>query len=412
VKNVLAILLAGSQGRRMDILCQTRPKPILPIGGTFRVIDYTLSNCVNSRCENIAVLVDHLREEMARYLMLWHEMNLHPVRFRILAPRFGSYLGTADAVYQNLNFIEQSGAEHVLILAGDHVYRMDYRRMLAFHERKDASATVGVVPLPAGQAHRFGIVYTAADGQVTGFEEKPPFARSNLTSMGIYLFKKDVLLRYLAEDAANTDSRHDFGYAIMPHLTGTNRIFAYLFKDYWRDIGTTEAYYKANLELLNHRPSSKKKPGNQPMFSVSKDHPVSQSQPGTVYNSIVSPGCVIKGRVENSVLSPGVWVDEQAVVRNSLLMENATVGFHSVVENTIADEDVHIGEYCYIGFGVTAYEADKRITVLGKQARVPPHTAVRCGCTVMPGIGREDFEATVISSGSNIARWERAAQTS
>lgn len=411
MKKVLAVILAGGQGKRMDILCRTRPKPILPFGGRFRVIDYTLSNCLNSRLDSIAVLVDHLRQEMAHYLVHWQGVNRHPGRFHILAPCSGSYLGTADAAYQNLNFIEQSGAEHVLILAGDHVYQMDYRRMLAFHERSNAEATVGVVPLPPGEAHRFGIVHTDAEKKVTGFEEKPPFARSNLASMGIYLFKKDVLLRHLAEDAANPASRHDFGYSIMPRLSRTDRVFAYLFKDYWRDIGTTKAYYKANMELLNHKAALKTN-GNWPVFSVIKNGSEEQSQPGIVHNSIVSPGCVIKGRVENSILSPGVWIDEQAVVRNSVLMENATVGFHSMVENTIADDEVQIGEYCYIGFGGMGYEVGKEFTILAKQAIVPRRTAVRCGCTVLPGMSRDDFEVTTISSGMTIGSRERAAQTS
>ncbi len=401
MNKVLAIVLAGGQGRRMDVLCRTRPKPGLPFEGMFRVIDYTLSNCVNSRVSTIAALVDHLREEMTGYLTQWHAANSRFKQFHILPPRSGSYRGTADAAFQNLDLIAQSGAEHILVLAGDHVYRMDYGRMLAFHEKSRADATVGVVPLPPGEAHRFGIVHANAGGRITGFEEKPPFARSNLASMGIYLFKKDVLLKHLVQDAANPASRHDFGYAIMPQLIKTEQAFAYQFKEYWRDIGTTEAYYEANMELLPDHRAAVKMDGNRPLYSVRNHHTAaSQVQPGTVHNSIISPGCVIMGRVENSVLSPGVWVDEQAVVRNSVLMENVSVGFHSLVENTIADENAQIGEYCYVGFGGTGNEPEREITILGKESTVPPHTAVRRRCVVLPGARGNDFEAGTVSSGA------------
>ena len=408
MKKVVAMILAGGRGKRMDILCHARPKPALPFGGRFRVIDYTLSNCLNSRIDSIAVLVDHLREEMARYLTDWYGQNSRPRFFHILPPGSGSYRGTADAVYQNRHFLERSGAELVLVLAGDHVYQMDYRQMLAFHQKSKAVATVGVVPLPPGEAHRFGIVHTGEHGRITGFEEKPRFARSNLASMGIYLFNKEALLQHLAEDAANPDSPHDFGYAIMPNMSRAGRVFAYQFKDYWQDIGTTEAYYEASMGLLSSKSTLKM---DRPWQIFSGDNhrsAVAEPQVGTVLNSIISPGCVVRGRVENSILSPGVWVDDQAVVRNSVLMDNVSVGFHSVVEQTIADEDVQIGSYCFIGFGDNG--TGRGITLLGEGVTVPPHTAVGRGCTILPGVKPDDFTAGAVLPGRVIGKGERALQ--
>jgi len=400
MNNVTAMVLAGGRGKRMDVLCQHRPKPILPFGGMYRVIDYSLSNCVNSRIENVAALVDHLREEMTHYLIRWHGVNLRAKQFRVLAPRSGSYLGTADALYQNLDYIEKSGAELILVLAGDHVYQMDYRKMVAFHQKTKADVTVGVMPVPSHEVYRFGMVHTDAQGKITGFEEKPQVSRTDLASMGIYVFNKDTLLRHLIEDAANPASPHDFGYAILPRMCKKDKVYGYRFKDYWQDIGTTESYYEANMGLLNTRAALRIN-GEGTIFTADNTpFDIRGSQSGVVHNSIISPGCVIKGRVENSVLSPGVWVDEQAVVRNSVLMGNVSIGFHSMVEHAIVDDEVQVGAYCLIGFSGNAALEGNGITLLGKGATVPPHTAIGRGCTILPHVNAVDFRSKVVLPGS------------
>jgi glucose-1-phosphate adenylyltransferase len=352
----------------MDILCQARPKPALPFAGRFKVIDFSLSNCVYFGIDDIAVLTDYQRSHLADYLEQWSLANAKSTGLRTLEPGNGSYEGTADAVYQSLGYLAERGVERVLILAGDHVYKLNYNGMLAFHQRVNADVTVAVTPVPIEQAHRFGTVNLATDGRILGFQEKSPAPQSNLASMGIYVFNKDILAERLTEDASDRGSQHDFGYSILPRMVKQDRVFAYMFDGYWQDIGTVGAYYEANLELIRVQPS----------FSLDGKFPVLTFEPrllpsrldkqANIRNSLVSPGCVIRGRVENSILSPGVWVGEEAVVRGSVIMGGVSIARHSLVDHCVLDEGVNIGEFCNIGDGC--------ITVLGKGVAIPPKTSV------------------------------------
>lgn len=401
-KKCTALILAGGRGKRMNILCELRPKPALPFAGGFRVIDFSTSNCIHSRIDNVAVLVDYRRQEMTAYLSGWKKEHGHRTRLNILEPGDGSYAGTADAVYQHLHYLKRQNTDTVLVLAGDHVYKMDYRRMIDFHHKMKADATVGIVRVPAEETHRFGTVELDSEGRIKEFKEKSSVARSNVASMGIYVFNKDRLARRLSEDAAIAGSLHDFGYNILPHMIKTDRVFAYEFKGYWHDIGTVEAYYEANMELL----------APQPRFSLDSDWPVlgnssiltrgRASQNGSVVNSIISPGCIIEGRVENSILSPGVYVAPQALVRNSVIMAGTSIGFHSIVDGCITDEQVNIGKYCYIGFGAALRPGNEAITVLGKNVTVPDRTAIGRNSSVRPGLGPEAFDTRMIPSGTTL----------
>ena len=392
----VALILAGGRGKRMDILCHLRPKPALPFAGTFRVIDFTSSNCVHSQIADIGVLIDYQRAGMAEYLRQWHSANGGATNLCVLPPRVGSYAGTADAVYQNLDYLEKQGSDTVLILAGDHIYKMDYHKMITFHHMMKADATVGVVRVPIEETHRFGTVTVDAQNRITEFVEKSPMSQSNLASMGIYVFNKDLLARRLSEDARELGSRHDFGYSILPRMVKADRVFAYEFNGYWHDIGTVEAYYEANMELL--RP--------QPRFSLDSDWPILSdrgilpvrraSGEGSIVNSLVGPGCVIKGYVENSVLSPGTYVAEKAIVRNSVVMAQASIGNSSVVEGCILDEGVTIGEFSHIGVGTTPLAAKGDVTVLGKEVTVPSHTVITRNCRILPHTGSVDFVTNVI----------------
>lgn len=370
---VLAMILAGGRGKRMDILCHERPKPTLPFAGQYRVIDFALSNCIHSRIGNIAVVIDYQRWRMAEYLRNWCLMNGNPDSFHILQPEVGSFSGTADAIYQNIDFLQKQKADTVLILAGDHVYKMDYRQMLAFHQQSMADVTVGIVPIPIEQSYRFGIVTTDAEGRIVSFVEKPRMPlRSNLASMGIYIFDKQVLIKCLIEDAALPDSPHDFGYAIIPKMLQRNKACAYQFSGYWQDIGTKEAYYEANMELTHQQPSLSLD-GSWPILTAGIAAPRgSDSQQGNIRNSFISPGCVVHGEVENSILSPDVRVEKQAVVRNSILMANVLVGYQSVIDHCILDEDVNVGEFCHLGY----IPESEEVIVVGKGASVPSGTAV------------------------------------
>jgi glucose-1-phosphate adenylyltransferase len=275
---------------------------------------------------------------------------------------------------------------------------MDYRAMADYHREVKADATVSVIPIPLDQAHRFGILTTDSHGRIENFVEKPTIPESNLASMGVYIFNKDVLIERLEEDAAKRESPHDFGYAIIPSMIRRDRVFAYCFNGYWRDIGTKQAYFSANMGLI----------GSIANFSMNSAWPVytgEQStlparkfEQGSIKNSIVSPGCVIKGLVENSILSPGVWIEEQAEVKNSILMANTFVGYHSMVNRSILDEGVNISKYCYIGFGASAGHDD--ITLLGEDVSVPSHTAIGSNCRVLPHTHPRDFTASMVPSGT------------
>jgi len=398
-KTIAAFILAGGRGKRMDILCHLRPKPALPFAGRFRVIDFTLSNCVHSQISSMAALVDYQRVDMTQYLKRWHLANSRAGSLSVLQPKIGSYAGTADAVYQNLNHVEREGADAVLILAGDHVYKMDYRNMLAFHEKVGADATVGVIRVPIEQASRFGTLATDSEGRIREFVEKSSRPESNLASMGIYVFNKDILAERLLEDAREPKSPHDFGYAILPGMVRRDRVFAYEFSGYWQDIGTVEAYYEANMELL----------GVQPRFSLDSNWPIltengtpftEMPRQGSIVNSLVSPGCLIKGHVQNSILSPGVCVEDKAEVWDSVIMPNVTIDYHSVVDRCILDEGVQVGKFCYIGFGGRLLPGDWDITVLGKEVTVPSGTAIGRKCRVLPRVGIDEFSTSLVHSGS------------
>ncbi|MDP2730540.1 MAG: glucose-1-phosphate adenylyltransferase family protein [Dehalococcoidales bacterium] len=398
----LAVVLAGGRGKKMDILCHTRPKPTLPFAAGFRIVDFSLSNCVHSGIKNIAVLTDYQRLYMAHYFNQWKLANGSSLIFDILEPQKGSYKGTADAVYQNLDYLRKHDAEAILILAGDHVYKMDYRKMLTFHEKVKADVTLGVVTVPIEETCRFSTVRVAPDSRITDFVEKSGSSQSNLASMGIYLFNKQVLIKRLSEDAARPDSPHDFGYAILPEMMRRDKVFAYQFKGYWQDIDTKKAYYDANMEFIKPQPSFSLN-SHWNVLSVKQDLlSVMKPNRGVIENSLVSPGCIVKGRVENSILSPGVRVEEQAVVRNSILMSDVSVGYHSMVDRCILDEGVDIGRYCYIGFGTGLSSEAQGITVIGKDATIPEHTAIGRDCTVLPKVQPADFRGSAVPSGSTL----------
>lgn len=401
-KKEVALILAGGRGKRMDILCDLRPKPALPFAGSFRVIDFSMSNCVHSRIADIGVLVDYKRESMADYLVRWHTVNGGATHLHILPPEVGSYAGTADAVYQNLDYLERQGAETVLVLSGDHIYKMDYRPMMLFHHLMRADVTLGVVPVPMAETHRFGTVTVDACGRVMEFREKSSMARSNLVSMGVYIFNLDRLARRLREDAGEPGSLHDFGYNILPRMVKTDRVFTYEFKGYWLDIGTVKAYYDANMELLTPRPRFSLN-SNWPVLGENHTLPAGWTgQEGNVVNSLISPGCVIRGRVENSVLSPGVSVAPQALVRNSIIMAGASIGYHTIVDGCILDEKVNIGNFCYVGFGAGLLAGNAEITVLGKDVTVPDRTAIGRQCRVRPGLGPAAFDTRLVPSGTEM----------
>jgi len=383
MERMLAAILAGGKGTRMDVFCQVRSKPALPFAGKYSFIDFCLSNCVHSQISDIAILVDYQRAHLTSYLERWQNDNSTKNAFDILEPSGNNfYSGSTNAIYQNLEYLRRQPASRVLIMPSDHAYKMDYRKMLEFHDKSKADITVGVVPVPIEEAHRFGTLTLGENGYVTEYVEKPDIPKSNLVSMGIYIFNKDVLIQRIIEDAEQAASVHDFGYSIIPGMVGRDRVYGYKYDDFWRDIGTIDAYYDTSMELTGNKPPFSLN-GTWPILTCENNEPVKKYPSSVIENSIISPGCVIKGRVENSILSPGVQVDEHAVVKNSILMSNVCVGTRSVVDACIADEEVHVGEFCYVGFG-SNYGRTAEYTLLGKGASIASHTAIARGCKVMP----------------------------
>jgi len=424
MEGVLAIILAGGRGDRLSILAQERSKPALPFAGKYRIIDFTLSNCVNSGIRNVALLTQYQPLSLIDHIGVgapW-DLDRSGNSVRVLQAHLtrdggGWYKGTADAVYQNLEYIEEQGAELVLILSGDHVYTMDYSDMLKFHQETQADVTLAVTPFPEGELERFGTVMVDEVGRVTDFHEKVKEPKSNLVSMGVYLFKKDILQNVLEEDARGMTSEHDFGCDVIPSIVVKGRVCAYNFGGYWRDIGTVLAYWQANRELFKMSPSPLFD-ADWPIHTKEEERPSAiVSERADVIDSLISNGCVIEGRVEHSILSPGVTVLEGATVEDSIILSDSTVGPHSVVNYSILDKEVVVEAGCHIGFG-DDFRINRRepevlnsgITIVGKRAKVPPGVRIGHNCIIGCGVVEEDFSASEIKSGETIRPKRRSSR--
>jgi glucose-1-phosphate adenylyltransferase len=402
VDNTLTMILAGGRCKRMEIFCRHKAKSAISFAGNSRVIDFTLSNCVHSENKNIAVLADYHRISMAIYLNRWVAANCNSRTFHVLEPKYGTYVGNADAVYQNIDFLKKNSSDLILIVAGDMIYRMDYRKILLHHRESGADVTISTTRVPIEQASRFGVVNLDNNSRVTSFLEKPEIPQSNIASMSIYVFNKQLLIENLIEDAAIASSPHDFGHAILPRMVRQNNVSAYSFSGYWRDIGTPQGYYEANMEVLPEASTFLNNDAWPLLTEPDRLEDPRITLQGNVQNSIISHGCVVKGQVLNSVLAPGVWVEEEAVVRDSVVMGNSFIGYHSVVDHCVLSEGVNIGRLCYLGFGGSVSPGEG-VTVLGDQVTVPPHTAIGRNCKILPHTSLSDFTRKVIPSESVIA---------
>ena len=347
------MILAGGQGSRLKALTKNIAKPAVPFGGKYRIIDFPLSNCSNSGIEKVGVLTQYRPLELHNYLgsgSAW-DLDRNGGGVFILPPYAREkgadwYSGTADAIYQNMNFIDLSDPEYVLILSGDHIYTMDYSWMLESHKMNKADATIGVFEVPWEEAPRFGIMNTdTSTGRIMEFEEKPPQPKSNLASMGIYIFTKDFLKKYLEEDAVNESSSHDFGKDLIPKMLADGaRLFSYAFDGYWKDVGTIESLWQANMDLLQ----------DEPPFDLNGDWKVYSSNPSmpphyvgpeaSVKNSMISEGSMVLGEVENSIIFPGVRIGKGAKVTNSVILPATRIGANAVVDHAIIAQDCNITE--------------------------------------------------------------------
>jgi glucose-1-phosphate adenylyltransferase len=370
MKKIMAIVLAGGRGQRMGVLCQDRSKPLLPFGQG-KVIDFTLSNCLNSSVENISVAVDYQKRITADYVKAWGvEHGKHEIA--IWEPSTAGYTGTADAIYQNLDHVRKSAPDEVIILAGDHIYQADYRDILDYHSYYKADVSIFTRPVPIEQASRFGVVKLNGHNRIIDFVEKPAIPSGNMVSMGVYVFKTTVLLEYLERDRSMETSSHDFGNDILPKVIKDKRVLSYLYDGYWRDIGTVEAYFSANMDYLHNRlPVDAAK---WPIMTCGTSfRQLRASNDGKIRNSLVSAGSAIDGRVTNSIIWDNVHIGRNAAVSNSLVLTNTRIGDYSMVDHCVVDEDVVVDKVCRIG---KAGWGNQQITVLGKGARVSQCDAV------------------------------------
>jgi len=420
MQKLLAVILAGGTGERLSVLSQERAKPAVPFAGKYRIIDFALSNCVNSGIHDIIVLTQYQPVSLTEHIGIGAPWGLEPAdrNIRLLQPyltRTGHrdwYKGTADAVYQNLNYITREKSDEVLILGGDHIYKMDFTEMLAFHQENGADVTLAVTPMPEEELFRFGTVIVDEKSRVTSFQEKVNKPPGNLVSMGIYLFNTKILHRWLEAKIG-----HDFGRNIFPRMINNSRIFAYTFKGYWRDIGTVESYWQSNMEILSIEPSYL---GDEhwPIHTREGEWPpIKLGDNARVTSCLISGGCIIDGRVEHSIIAPGVHIAEGAVIKDSIIMENTVIGRHTAVDRCILDKQITIGADSFIGFG-----EDRRpnrlhpdvlssgLTVIGKRAAIPSKYKIGRNCIIFEGVTGNDLPVYRLKSGETVRHKVRSAR--
>ena len=389
-KECIAMLLAGGQGSRLYTLTEKTAKPAVPFGGKYRIIDFTLSNCINSGIDTVGVLTQYQPLVLNEYIGNGQPWDLDRTfgGVMVLPPYQGSksadwYKGTANAIYQNLNFIERYDPDYVVVLSGDHIYKMDYSRMLDFHKQSEADCSIAVIDVPIEQASRFGIMNCAPDSRITEFEEKPAEPKSTKASMGIYIFNKKVLADYLTADEADPNSSKDFGKNIIPAmLRDGKRLFAYEFSGYWKDVGTVSSLWEAHMDLL----------GEEPVFNLydttrGRVFSRSESRPphfigdsAELTNSMITEGCEIYGKVINSVLFGGVYVAPGAVVKDSVIMSDTRVLDGAEVCYSIVDSDTVIGENTKLGKGQKPSRF--KITLIGSGLELRADDEIPAGATV------------------------------
>ncbi|MFA6947974.1 MAG: glucose-1-phosphate adenylyltransferase [Eubacteriales bacterium] len=384
-KECVAMLLAGGQGSRLYTLTEKTAKPAVPFGGKYRIIDFTLSNCINSGINTVGVLTQYQPLVLNEYIGNGQPWDLDRAEGGavVLPPYQGNkkadwYMGTANAIYQNLRFIDRYDPDYVLILSGDHIYKMDYSAMLDFHKKMNADCTIAVIDVPLSEASRFGIMNTEDDGKIYQFEEKPAVPKSTKASMGIYIFSKKKLFDYLIADEADPKSVKDFGKNIIPSMLGAGeKMYAYPFSGYWKDVGTISSLWEANMDLLGDKPVFDIYDRSWRIFSRNYALPPHFAGEGAkIRNSIVTEGCNIYGQVENCVLFNSVTIAPGAVVRDSVIMSGTTIRGGAEVNYSIIDADTEIGAGAVIG---EARDTAKGITVIGSELDIAPGQHIAAG---------------------------------
>ena len=410
----MAVILAGGEGERLSILSQERAKPAVPFGGKYRIIDFTLSNCVNSGIDDVVVLTQYNPRSLNDHIGLGRPWDLdrNTGGVKLLQPYIARgrvaewYRGTADAVLRNLNVIEHTPGDTVLVLAGDHIYKMDYQPFVAAHRRRRADVTIAVRRVPLAEASRMGILALDEHDRVVEWQEKPKQPKSDLASMGVYVFSKRTLRRWLAED------RVDFGANVIPAMLEAGaRVYGYRYNGYWQDVGTIQSYWEANMALLDDDPGLDLYDKDWVIHTRSEERaPAKVGPTAQVHRSLISHGCVIAGTVVNSVLSPGVHVEMGAVVRDSIVMFDSVIRSGAVVDRAILDKEVIIGAGAIVGDGPyddrpNRHEPNRLntgITVVGKRAVVPRGRRIGRNVKVAAAVRVSDFSGRVVRSGESV----------
>ena len=393
-EEMVAMLLAGGKGTRLGVLTKNIAKPAVPFGAEYRLIDFPLSNCSNSGINTVGVLTQYKPLVLNSYIgsgSSW-DLDRNDGGVTVLPPYVkeggGSwYKGTADAIYQNIEFIDLHDPEYVLVLSGDHIYKMDYSEMLNYHKTKNADITIGVLEVPWEETHRFGIMNTNQDQKIIEFQEKPENAKNNLASMGIYIFNWEYLRKYLiAEAEKNDDSAGDFGHNIIPQMMADGlNFYAYTFRDYWKDVGTIKSYWQAHMDLLGEKPALDLQDRNWIIYSVNPNRPPQYlSEDAVVDNTMINKGTQIMGKVKNSVLFFGVKIAQDAVVEDSVILPNTRISSGAKIKNSIIGRNVIIEKDSKIGIEKDKQNEDDelQITVIGDDEVIPESSNIKAGMVV------------------------------
>ena len=424
--NVLTLILAGGRERRLSILAAHRAKPALPFAGKYRIIDFALSNCVNSGLRRVALLTDYRPQSLLDHVGLggpWDLDRRRPNGLFVWQPYRDEYnediyRGTAGAIIQNRRRLLEDDNDVTLVLSGDQIYAMDYRPILAAHAERGADLTIGVVPVPADQVDRFGMVALDADSRVADFQEKPRSTTSTLGSMGLYVFNTKTLLKRLQEDTQDPASSHDIGRNLIPRMVQTDNVYAHTFDGYWQDVGSLPVYWRSQLDLLAEQPRLDLNNPDWVIHTRSEERPPVKLLPGAqVQQSLISNGCIVHGQVINSVLSPGVRVEAGAVVRDSIVMLDTVIEAGALVDRCIVDEHVRIGQGARLGVEdnvrVNMTEPDhitQGLTVIGYGAQLPAGLVVGRQCRIDPETTAADLPGNVVASGTTVMRALQAAR--
>jgi glucose-1-phosphate adenylyltransferase len=410
--NTLVIIMAGGASENLSVFTAVRSEPAVPFGGKFRIIDFPMSNCVNSGLYNVALLTQYMPRSLNDHIGVGKPWDLDRSQggVRLLQPYLGSgqtgwQRGSADAVRRNMDFVEEQRVDSLLVLAGNHIYKMDYRPMLRFHDQMRADVTLAVRRVSPFETYRFGIVGVDGNMQVTSFKEKPRRSKETLASMGIYVFNFESLQEILTDETLI-----EFGRDVLPSILSSHKVCAYNFEGYWANVGMLQAYWEANMALLAETPALDLYDPDWVIHTRSEEQPPVKIGPEAwVGGNLLSNGCVIDGVVESSVLSPGVRVAPGAVVRDSVIMNDTFIDANARVERAIIDKEVYIGEGAEIGYGVDnapnhryPNRLNTGLTVIGKRVRIPAGLKIGHNVIINPRVTEESFQADFIASGETV----------